>query len=212
MIPAEILISFAIFAYIAAITPGPANLTSLATSIQYGKKAAFRQWLGLLAGYAIDCFISGMLVFFVGTALNKYVKWFSFVGAAYLIYLTVHMLIETFRPASTENSTEEDAGKAKVSQPGILRGILVQLTNVKVLLTLSTSLSSYILPYSQNLGVILLFAFLLIFTGPPCNLVWLFAGLSLQKLFAKHQKLINLIMAISLFACAVSLFIVPFTL
>lgn len=203
MIPAEILISFTVFAYIAAITPGPANLTSLATSIQYGKKAAFRQWVGLLTGYGIDCFISAMLVFFVGTALNQYVKWFSFIGAAYLVYLSIHMLMQ--------NYSEDDASKTKLNEPGFIRGIFVQLTNVKVLLTLSTSLSSYILPYSQNLWVLLLFGFLLIFTGPVCNLVWLFAGLSLQKLFVKHQKLVNIIMAISLFACAISLVIVPFT-
>ena len=43
------------------------------------------------------------------------------------------------------------------------------------------------------------------FTGPMCNLVWLFAGASLQKLFARHRRTVDVAMALSLALCAVSL-------
>lgn len=196
----QIIISFFVFAYIAAITPGPANLTSLATSLQYGKKAAFRQWTGIFIGFTIDSIVSVFLVYFVGTILIQYVKWFSLAGAVYLIYLSVHMLRQNY-----------NTDVSNVKEPGFWRGIFVQLTNVKVMMSCITSLSSYILPNTQNFWVLFLFGALLPLTGPVCNLLWLFAGLSLQKLFVKHQKLINIIMAASLFACAVSLAIVPFT-
>jgi threonine/homoserine/homoserine lactone efflux protein len=45
------------------------------------------------------------------------------------------------------------------------------------------------------------------FTGPICNLCWLFAGVRLQSLFRKHWRLLNLLMALSLLLCALSLFL-----
>ena len=49
----EQVIPFLYYVYITAITPGPANLCSLGTAIQYGRKVAMRQWLGLLIGFVI---------------------------------------------------------------------------------------------------------------------------------------------------------------
>ena len=42
-------------------------------------------------------------------------------------------------------------------------------------------------------------------TGPLANLVWLFAGASLQKLFSDHRKVVDLVLAASLALCAVTL-------
>ena len=43
------------------------------------------------------------------------------------------------------------------------------------------------------------------FTGPMCNLIWLFAGASMQKLFANHRKTVDIVMAVSLALCAVNM-------
>lgn len=43
--------------------------------------------------------------------------------------------------------------------------------------------------------------------GPLGNLVWLFAGVSLQGLFQRHWRIINIVMALSLTVCAVNLLI-----
>ena len=42
-------------------------------------------------------------------------------------------------------------------------------------------------------------------SGPLANLVWLFAGASLQKLFSDHRKVVDLVLAASLALCAVTL-------
>ena len=42
-------------------------------------------------------------------------------------------------------------------------------------------------------------------TPGPANLVRLFAGASLQKLFSAHRKTVDVVMAVSLALCAVSL-------
>ena len=86
-----------------------------------------------------------------------------------------------------------------------LNGLLVQLTNVKVIIFCVTALSGYVLPYSRSLRALLPVGLLLPFSGPLCNLVWLFAGASMQKLFEHHRRTVDVVMALSLVLCAVSL-------
>jgi len=78
----EQIVPFIYYVYITAITPGPANLCSLGTAIQYGRKVAMRQWFGILSGYAIVSTGSALICYFLGTALNDKIKYLSFVGAA----------------------------------------------------------------------------------------------------------------------------------
>lgn len=198
--PLQIVISFLAFVFLSGITPGPANLTSLATSMQYGRKTALRQWTGLISGCTFDAMASVVIVYFLGTALNDYVKWLAFAGVAYLLWMAFTMLRANY-----------SEGQKEIKEPGFWRGFFLQLTNVKVLLTCITSLSSYILPVSRKFPVILIFGFCLSVIQPCCNLVWLFTGAALQKFFVRHQKVINIVMAAALAACAVSLALVPFT-
>ena len=101
---------------------------------------------------------------------------------------------------SSGTPPEEDARK-----PGFLTGLLVNLTNVKVILFCITALSSFVLPYTSAFWPLLLTGLFLPFTGPVCNLVWLFAGARLQRVFAAHQRLVDLVMAAALALCALSL-------
>lgn len=194
----QIILSFLTFILICGITPGPANLTSLAASLQFGKKAALRQWFGLISGALTDTTISVVIAFFLGTALNQYVKWLAFIGAAYLIYLSV----KQFRRSYTTDQKE-------IKEPGFLTGYILNLSNVKIILTCVTALSSYVLPYSTNFFIILVFGTCVGVVLPSCNLVWLFLGLSLQRFFVKHQKIINIVMGLALIYCAVKLALVP---
>ena len=89
--------------------------------------------------------------------------------------------------------------------PTFLTGLLVNLTNVKVIIFCVTALSGYVLPYTRSLWALLPVGLFLHFTGPVCNLVWLFAGASLQKLFANHRRTVDIVMALSLVLCAASL-------
>jgi len=195
----QITLSFLSFVALSGITPGPANLTSLATSLTYGKKSALRQWFGLISGCTTDAMISVVIVYFLGTALNDYVKWFAFVGVIYLLWMAFHILKENY----TTNQKQ-------IKQPGFLRGYFLQLSNVKVILTCITSLSSYVLPFTNNFFTILIFGCCLSVIQPTCNLVWLFTGLALQRFFVKYQRIVNIIMAFLLVLCAVSLAFVPF--
>lgn len=192
--PAAIIPSFLLYCYIGAITPGPANLCSLSTALKYGKGPALKQWRGLFTGFFLVSMASVLVTFFLGTLLNDYVGIFAWIGAAYILWMAWHML---------RSAGVVEAGN--VDTPCFRRGLFVQLTNVKIMVFCLTALASYVLPYSRSFWVLLGVGLFLPFTGPVANLVWLFAGASLQKLFANHRKAVDIVMAVSLMLCAVSL-------
>ena len=66
-------------------------------------------------------------------------------------------------------------------------------------------LSAYVLPYTDSFWYLLAVGLFLPFTGPVANLVWLFAGATLQKLFSQYQKTVDIVLAVSLVLCAVTL-------
>lgn len=192
--PISLIPSFLLYCFVGGITPGPANLCSLGAALRYGRGPALRQWRGLFCGFFLDSMGAVVLTWLLGAALNDYVGMLSWVGAAYLLWMAWHML----------RSSGADIGNDPAA-PSFRTGLLVNLINVKVIIFCLAALASYVLPYSRSLWALLPVGIFLPFTGPLCNLVWLFAGASLQKLFANHRKTVDVIMALSLALCAVSL-------
>ena len=192
--PAALIPSFLLYCYVGAITPGPANLCSLSAALRFGPRAALRQWRGLITGFFLISMLSVLATWLLGTLLNQYVGYLSWVGAAYILWMAWHIL------RSSGVQAEGDA-----ATPCFRTGLLVQLTNVKVMVFCLTALSSFVLPYSTSIWALLAVGLFLPLTGPMANLVWLFAGASLQKLFLNHRRAVDIAMAASLALCAVSL-------
>lgn len=192
--PVSLIPSFVVYAFLSSITPGPANLCSLSAALRSGKKTALRQWRGLFTGFAVISLISVVFCYFIGEVLGTYVQYFTFVGAIYLFYLAFKMLKSSIK--------EGDDGR---DQCNFMTGLIVNLTNVKIMIYTVTSLSIYVLPYSNKFTSLLALGVVLPFTGPMCNLVWLFLGDYLRRFFLKWQKQVNIVMALSLAAVALSL-------
>ena len=192
--PISLIPSFLLYCFVGGITPGPANLCSLGAALRYGRGPALRQWRGLFCGFFLDAMGAVAVTWLLGAALDQYVGALSWVGAAYLLWMAWDMV----------RSSGADADHDPAS-PTFLNGLLVQLTNVKVIIFCVTALSGYVLPYTRSLWALLPVGLFLPFTGPVCNLVWLFAGASLQKLFASHRRAVDIAMALSLVLCAASL-------
>ena len=193
--PASIIPSFLYYCFIAGITPGPANLCSLNASMRYGRRQALKQWRGLFAGFWVIAIGSVLITYFLGGVLGSSVSILAWIGASYLVYMGVHIL------RSSKGKKTEEANK----NCNFFTGLIINLTNVKIMLTCLTALSSYVLPYDQSFRSLLLVGIFLPFTGPICNLAWLFTGAALQRFFEKYEKPINIVMAVSLFYCAFSL-------
>lgn len=194
VMPVSLIPSFLLYCFVGGITPGPANFCSLGAALRYGRGPALKQWRGLFCGFFLDSMGAVALTWLLGAALSEYVAMLSWVGAAYLLWMAWHM----FRSGGADPDHDPAA-------PSFHTGLLVNLTNVKVIIFCIAALSGYVLPYSRSPWALLAVGLFLPFTGPLCNLVWLFAGASLQKLFADHRKTVDIVMALSLVLCAVSL-------
>lgn len=192
--PLSIIPSFLLYCYITAITPGPANLCSLSASLRYGKDAALRQWRGLAAGFFVDSMAAVSINYVLGDVLGPYVRYLSWIGAVYILWLAWRLL----RSSAIDPNEDENI-------PTFRTGLFLNLTNVKVILYCITALSSFVLPYTDSFWWLLGVGLFLPFTGPGCNLIWIFAGTKLKTLYAAHQKTADIIMAISLALCAISL-------
>ena len=132
----------------------------------------------------------------LGTLLGSAVSLLSWVGAAYILWMAWRIL----KSAGAEPDKE-------TRQPNFITGLLLNLTNVKVILFCITALGTFVLPYTRSLPWLVGTALALTLMGPGSNLVWLFLGAKLQKLLHAHQKTVDIVMAISLALCAVSLVI-----
>jgi cysteine/O-acetylserine efflux protein len=192
--PVSLIPSFLLYCFVGAITPGPANLCSLSAALRYGPREALRQWRGMFTGFTIVSLLSVLVTWFIGAAMSQYVGLLSWIGAAYILWMAWHML----RSAGVDAADDP-------ARPTFRTGLLVQLTNVKVMVFCLAALSGYVLPYNRSFPALLAVGLFMPFTGPMANLVWLFAGASLQNLFARHRKLVDRVMALSLAVCAVSL-------
>ena len=192
--PASLIPSFLVYCFVTSITPGPANLCTLAAALTYGKKRALVQWRGLFTGFAIVSLASSIIVWFFGTLLSEYIKVMTWIGAAYIVWLAYHILM-----SSGPGEADADA------HCNFFTGLFVQLTNPKIIIYCITAMTTYALPYADSYADVLKIAIFLPFTGPIANLVWLFAGATLQKFFKDYQKPVNIVMALSLVACAISI-------
>ena len=199
--PIALLPTFLLFCLINGITPGPANLCSLSTAMNEGKQAALRQWKGLFTGFALVSLGSVLVNAFLGNVLGTCVRYFAWAGASYLLWMAWNMIRPVFFPGFAEKYKQDRS----VGKSSFWTGLFVQLTNFKIIVFCMTALSSFVLPYTQDFLSLLAVGVFLPFTGPVCNLAWLFAGLKLQKLFQRYKTIFSILMALSLVYCAVTL-------
>ena len=191
--PVEIIPSFIIYAAVSAITPGPANLCSLACAVSYGRRQALRQWKGIFTGFAIVSLVISILVWTIGSAFHQWLYVLTWIGAAYILWLAWHILRSNYAEGP---ETREHCN--------FLTGLLVQLSNPKIMIFCATALTTYVLPYAGSYWDVFKVALILPFIGgPTANLLWLYAGSALQGFFRKYQKSVNAVMASALAICAI---------
>ena len=123
--------------------------------------------------------------------MGQYVKYVKYVGAAYILYLAW----------KTYSSSGKPQGQSR--DCSFFSGMIVQLTNAKILLFDLMVFSSFVLPYSEKLSDLLAVAPFIAIAGPGANLVWLLMGGFLHRLFSRHQRKMEIAMALCLVACAV---------
>ncbi|MDE5717716.1 MAG: LysE family transporter [Lachnospiraceae bacterium] len=191
--PGYVLGNFFIYSVINAFTPGPGNILALNTVTNYGYKKGRPLYWGIFAGYYVVQVICAVFVFGVSAFLPDVPGIMKYIGAAYILWLAVHI---AFRKPTT--STVEKSAS-------FLKGFLLQFVNVKIYLFGITALTGYITEYSTSLWVLLLFELIIATIGTVATLTWIGMGVLLQRAYQKYYRVINIILALTLSECVYSM-------
>jgi len=187
--------AFLTYIIIVAITPGPNNIMSMNNAIQKGFRKAMPFNFGIFFGFVFVislCTVFSSLLFALIPRIQFPMK---MLGAAYMLYLAV----KPFLP-SQKKEVKDFSGS-------FLIGAILQLINPKLMIYGITAISSFILPWYTELPILAFFIFLLSFTGFACTVCWSFFGSLLSKIFTRYRRIINIVMALLLVYCVVSLFL-----
>lgn len=176
-------------------SPGPANIYALTMSLRHNRKQVMVMWLGLLTGFSIAISAMIFLTHYVGLAIGHYVHYLKYIGAAYILYLAWNIWRKN-------GKLEEDSRGCS-----FVNGMVVQMTNAKILLFELTVFSTFVLPYSNRILDLYEVAAWLVLAGPGANLAWLLAGGFLRRFSEKYNKQINIASVIALVLCALYIII-----
>ena len=143
--PGYVIGNFFVYSVINAFTPGPGNILALNTVTNYGWKKGNPLFLGIFAGYYVVQLICAVFVFGVSAFLPGVLDVMKYVGAAYILWLAVHIAFS--RP-------DGDSGERSAS---FWKGFMLQFVNVKIYLFGITALTGYVTNYSTALWVLILF-------------------------------------------------------
>jgi cysteine/O-acetylserine efflux protein len=189
-------LNFLTYAVLTAATPGPNNILSMSNAGRLGFRRGMPFNLGILAGFSIVMVACTLLCSLLSSVVPQIERPMRFLGAAYMLYLSWKTLKS---PAGIEAT---GGGK------GFLSGFLLQFVNPKIYVYCIVSMEAYVLPhYAGRMPELMGFALLLSLIGFVFTLCWAGCGALFQLIFSKYAKVVNVVMAILLVYCAVSLFL-----
>lgn len=191
--PAYVVGNFLIYCVINAFTPGPGNILALNTVTNYGWKKGKPLFFGIFAGYYAVQIICALFVYGVSSFLPGVMDVLKYVGAAYILYLAIHIAVS--RPA-------EEQGEKSAS---FLKGFLLQFVNVKIYMFGITALTGFVVDYNSSLAALLLFEIVIATIGTIATCTWIAGGLLIQKFYLKHYRIINIVLALTLLECVYSI-------
>ena len=191
--PVYVLGNFFIYVIINAFTPGPGNILALNTVTNYGWKKGKPLFFGIFAGYYVVQLLCALFVYGIGTFLPDVLGVVKYIGAAYILWLAVHIAIS--KPQ--EEKEEKSASYAK--------GFLLQLVNIKIWMFGITALTGYITSYDSSLPALIFFELIIATLGTIATMTWIGLGAVIQKWYLKYYRPVNIVLALTLAECIYSM-------
>lgn len=194
-IPGFVIFNFMIYAIINAFTPGPGNFLALNTVTNYGLKRGKPLFFGIFAGYYFVQTSCCVFVYALGSLLPQFLVVMKYIGAAYILWLAIHIAISKPGKAGDEKSAS------------FWKGFALQFVNVKIYLFGITALTGFITDYSRAFPVLFLFEMIIATVGTIATATWIGLGMMIQTFYEKHFRIINIIMALTLLECIYSMLV-----
>lgn len=189
IMPMAVLSNFLIYCVINAVTPGPGNILALNTVTNYGYKKGKPLFFGIFAGYYVVQILCAIFVYGVNSLLPNVMEVMKYIGAAYILWLAIHI---AFSKKTSEN-TEQSAS--------FLKGFMLQFVNVKIYMFGVTALTGYVVGYMSSFPALLFLELVIATIGTIATCTWIGLGVLIQKFYLRHFRVINIILALTLLEC-----------
>ena len=187
----SLLFSIVLIHGLAVMSPGPDFFLSLKNSLQYSRKTGIYTALGFALGILVHITYSmaGVaLIISKSTALYATIR---YAGAAYLIYLGFHAIMDKQKEVDLSLQKTADIGSVKAISQGFITNIL----NPKATLFFM-SLYTYI--FSAGINGISLYVISAIFVLHTflwfCIVAYFFTQKKIQKMYYKRRKVLSYIL------------------
>jgi threonine/homoserine/homoserine lactone efflux protein len=187
------LLAFGMYVVITTFTPGPNNLMAMSNGLHTGFRRTLRFLGGVFAGFIVIMLVCALANFAFMKLLPSIHIWLNLFGAAYMIYLAVHVM------RSKPHEEQENEGLNTFRA-----GFSMQLINPKVILYGITVFSNFIIPTYQSVPVLILFSLLLAVVGLIATSCWAYFGVIFRTFFAKYDRVINIAMGLLLIYTAIA--------
>lgn len=172
------------------ITPGPGVLSTAGVGASFGKEAAIRYVTGLFIGTNLVALavVTGVAGLVLAHPMVKPILLYA--SIAYLTYLALRVALAGSNIAFIERQ----------SPPGIMNGIALQAINPKAYVVNTTLFTGFPFGYAHYGYEIGLKFVLLNAVWIPIHLLWMVAGIALQRmdLPTRTQRVISILMGMSL--------------
>lgn len=193
------LLPVLLFSVSSSLTPGPNNFMLLSSGLNHGVKKTMPHFLGICIGFPIMVMIVALgfgAIFVKHLWIKEALK---YIGSAYMLFLAWQIY-------QSSGSQKSEQGTRKPFR--FYQAVLFQWVNPKAWLMAVGAISIFTLSQNYLMNAVAISTiFFLVFI--PCGIVWLLFGKFLQNILTKpgDQKIFNIVMALSLVASIVLIFI-----
>jgi threonine/homoserine/homoserine lactone efflux protein len=188
------LTPFLIYVIVVTFTPGPNNIMSMVNGMRYGYKKMLRFLAGIVTGFFIVMFISGLLNVALTNLIPDSGHWLKILGALYMLYLAYHVL--------RSGPIEENPEKGSINS--FKFGFTMQFLNIKAILFGVSVYSLFIIDLYKSPWMIFLFALFLALNALAATSAWALGGNLFRNVGQKHYRIVNFVMAGLLIYTAIS--------
>lgn len=188
----SIIMTYLPYSLVTAFTPGPNNIVALCAVSRNGWRKGRHVLLGIAAGFLYVMVLCALFCYELARYVPALAKILKYVGAAYIVWLAIHVARSTY-------AETEDHGIS------FWKGVFLEFTNIKIILYAITIYTGYVLPSGAGLGSLLFHAVSMTFIGMAGVMTWAGAGSILQRFLKQYCRPFNLVMALVLVYCAVTL-------
>lgn len=184
--------SFLIYCVIVTFTPGPTNIVILSTVHNFGTKKAMEYTYGATIAFGALLAISAILNTMLVAIIPKILIVMQLIGSLYILYLAYQICI-----MDTSTST---ANQTTVTWRS---GFIMQFVNPKVVLFTMTVIPSFVMPYYTAPPTLAIYVAITTLIGFLAFITWVLFGTIFKEFLQKHQKNVNIIMALFLVYSAI---------